>query len=72
MSKPFQAGTYDFVEDAVTSLMASGDSYILFVIRDTKTLAETFLTDEDKAMLRTWLDTGHWNDLLACKLPPAP
>ena len=67
--KPFQAGTMDFIEDAVESLMASGDSYILFVIRDKKTLAETFLNDEDKAMLREWVDTGHWNRLLEKKLP---
>ena len=67
--KPFNAGTMDFIEDAVESLMASGDSYILFVIRDKKTLAETFLNEGDKAMLREWVDTGHWNRLLEKKLP---
>jgi hypothetical protein len=66
--KPFKAGTLDFVEDAVQSLVDGGDSYILFVIRDKTTVAETFLTEGDKAMLREWIDTGYWNEILSKKL----
>lgn len=50
--KPFKAGTLDFVEDAVQSLVDGGDSYVLFVIRDKTTITETFLNESDKAMLR--------------------
>ena len=66
--KQFQAGTRDFIEDATESLVASGDSYILFVIRDKITVAETFLNDDDKAMLREWVETGHWNRLIETRL----
>jgi hypothetical protein len=61
-------GTLDFVEDAVDDLQRNGQSYLLFVIRGEKTLAETFLNDDDRKMLQMWIDTGHWNRLLQEKL----
>jgi hypothetical protein len=69
MSANPDPGTFDFVEEAIEPLLQSGDRFILFIIRDKKTLIESSLTSEDKVMLREWVDTGHWNRIIESRLP---
>lgn len=54
----------DFVEDAIDCLEKSGMPYVLVVGHGNRSLVFSNLTDEDKEMLREWIEEGEWNNIL--------
>ena len=64
--------TLDFIEDAADALDKSDAPYIIVfgIANSTRLLSNLELSD--KEMLRGWLESGHWNQILKDHLDRCP